>query len=1201
MKQPFEPCEDARWELGDGRIMSVYDISALPITYAESGTYTIRLTSSIGNGQCSSIKEKTVTVHGYNDPHTSDNTAYFCKGTNYNFLGTKLTAPGKYTKTLKTSYGCDSIINLNLYEWPTYIKDTFAMKCPGTQIRIHNMIISDPGVYTDTLHTVFGCDSIIKWHVDEYQSYVIEQNARICQGESFQFNNQDLRRAGDYYDTLKTIHGCDSIIHLTLEVNPNYYFEEIATVCSNEPYDFHGRILYNSGVYYDSLMTHLGCDSIYKLTLTVLPAYLITDYLEICEDDRLTYRGKDILEPGIYYDSLQTETGCDSVYKIVVNKAPTYLYESHAQMSQGGSYNFRGRSLTEVGVYYDSLLTVSGCDSIFKLTLHENPIYYYEDSIALCQSELPYDFHGRLLYKSGTYYDSLSTQIGADSIYRLILSVHPVYEKYDIVDLCEGDSVWFGGKFLYDQGMYSDTLKTRMGCDSIFHLTVNRARSYYSRDSIALPVGETYIFHGQTIRVSGTYFDYQKTYQGCDSIYEQIVMFYPSYHFRDRDTICSSATPYVYHGRSYYETGVYYDSLRTVEGFDSIYQLTLTVLQDYMYTKTFEICEGTEFMYHNLVINKRGIYYDTLITSDGCDSICRIIVNFAPKYLFTIRDSMAEASSYIFRGRTITVPGIYYDSLQTTQGCDSVYRLILTKTNDRFVYTNETICQCRTPYVFFGQNIYQSGTYYYFQNDTTYQLDLTVNPDYEIINYLEICEGSVLTYRGHTILEQGIYYDSLYTKHGCDSIYKIIVNRAASYVVDIDKSICKGSYYSFGGQKLTEQGVYYDTLQARTTSCDSIIRLILTVGEPDTLVTYDTICAFDTYIFNGQPITKSGTYYIHSYNAAGCDSTNLLYLTVLPQQITYDTVQICKGETYYFGGRVLTEVGDYIDTICNPHGNKSTITYLHLTAAEPTTLGHIESPDVCADSKSFTLDLIYESGVRPDQYSISFDQAAKNLGFVDLHNQPLNEDFITIQLPEQPNSHTYLYPDIYTLRLELRNNLCSDLTQEYTIPFMIRYPSYILEQNWDDVVAILNESYNGGYTFTRYEWYVNGHKVNNAVNSYLYLSSLQTGDEVYANLTRSTDGVTIPTCIIVIDDISSEQLYEYPVLVFPNAIKRGQSIRILANPPARYKVYDMMGKGITSGTIESFDEQEVTINTIGTYLIQVVTDEIIHTEKVVVE
>ena len=50
--------------------------------------------------------------------------------------------------------------------------------------------------------------------------YTTPVTASICNGESYDFFGTDLTMAGTYNHTLQTIHGCDSIIELTLTVNP---------------------------------------------------------------------------------------------------------------------------------------------------------------------------------------------------------------------------------------------------------------------------------------------------------------------------------------------------------------------------------------------------------------------------------------------------------------------------------------------------------------------------------------------------------------------------------------------------------------------------------------------------------------------------------------------------------------------------------------------------------------------------------------------------------------------------------------------------------------------------------------------------------------------------------------------------------------------------------------------------------------------
>jgi hypothetical protein len=56
-----------------------------------------------------------------------------------------------------------------------------------------------------------------------------------------------------------------------------------------------------------------------------------------------------------------------------------------------------------------------------------------------------------------------------------------------------------------------------------------------------------------------------------------------------------------------------------------------------------------------------------------------IAVSFKKIEYFTqIKDSISAGSSYIFNGKTLTEAGIYYDTLQTIHGCDSIVELTLT-------------------------------------------------------------------------------------------------------------------------------------------------------------------------------------------------------------------------------------------------------------------------------------------------------------------------------------------------------------------------------------------------------------------------------------------------------------------------------------------------------------------------------------------
>lgn len=62
---------------------------------------------------------------------------------------------------------------------------------------------------------------------------------------------------------------CDSL-EVTLQVHPYYSFEEEVRFCEGTPYPWHDTVLFEAGIYSDSLSTVAGCDSVFSLHLEAL-------------------------------------------------------------------------------------------------------------------------------------------------------------------------------------------------------------------------------------------------------------------------------------------------------------------------------------------------------------------------------------------------------------------------------------------------------------------------------------------------------------------------------------------------------------------------------------------------------------------------------------------------------------------------------------------------------------------------------------------------------------------------------------------------------------------------------------------------------------------------------------------------------------------------------------------------------------------
>jgi len=240
-----------------------------------------------------------------------------------------------------------------------------------------------------------------------------------------------------------SVNGCDSVYQLTLTVNPTYFYAETDTICDNASLSWHGSTLTTAGVYYDSLLSINGCDSVYQLTLTVNPTYFITETNSICDNASLLWHGSTYTTAGVYYDSLLSVNGCDSVYQLTLTVNPTYFYSETDTICDNDSFLWHGMTLTTTGVYYDSLLSINGCDSVYQLTLTVNPTYFYSETDTICDNGSLF-WHGQIISQSGIYYDSLTTINGCDSIYEISITINPIplVTLSTLTDICENASLF---------------------------------------------------------------------------------------------------------------------------------------------------------------------------------------------------------------------------------------------------------------------------------------------------------------------------------------------------------------------------------------------------------------------------------------------------------------------------------------------------------------------------------------------------------------------------------------------------------------------------------------------------------------------------------------------------------------------------------------------------------------------------------------
>ncbi|MDR1544548.1 MAG: Ig-like domain-containing protein [Prevotellaceae bacterium] len=379
---------------------------------------------------------------------------------------------------------------------------------------------------------------------------------------------------------------------------------------------------------------------------------------------------------------------------------------------------------------------------------------------------------------------------------------------------------------------------------------------------------------------------------------------------------------------------------------------------------------------------------------------------------------------------------------------------------------------------------------------------------------------------------------------------------------NIDAEICYGEVYDLNNFYETTTGIYTQTIRM-SDGCDSIVTLNLTVLPQITETVYQTICEGEQYVFTcgciDFTVYESGHYVVSDtlQTAAGCDSIITLDLTVFPLNIKTLNETVCDGESYNFYGTIITESGTYTKTISVSTVSSTdcdTLVTLNLEVIDCNKIDVEPLGEICANDHFITLKINVTSE-DVDCYSIEFSQESQNAGFENILCENLNANSeIEIPIPQNSDTTKYVKPDNYLMTLTFM--FSDNRKKTFNILFEILYPKWIIEQNWNDVLALLNSRYNGGYKFSKYEWYLDGAKIPNENKSFIYIDLnggiLQMGHQYRAFLTRKDENYGIFTCPFIPEQHTD-------VSVYPTVVGASTRFSIIAKSAGKASFFTVTG------------------------------------------
>lgn len=335
------------------------------------------------------------------------------------------TKPGTYYDTILNNGYCDSIMTFVMTGSNHSSATIKATACDFYVSPSKRYTWTKSGTYTDVIKNKGGCDSNLTINLTVNLKTFKQLNVTNCYSYKSPTGKYTWTKTGKYNDTMINAKGCDSIFFINLTIG-NASFDTIYEKGCDKYTSPSGKYIWaNSGIYTDTLINSLGCDSILTVYLTISNSSKNAMKVKVCDKYKSPGGKTGWVTSGIYKDTLINKAGCDSIITIdlTVNKSSFIQISPNTcgkYISPSGKY-----SATISGMFYDTIPNSQGCDSVLLIDVKINSGTKATISpIACLQFVSPSKKH--VWKTSGNYLDTLLNRKGCDSIVTINLTVNTV-------------------------------------------------------------------------------------------------------------------------------------------------------------------------------------------------------------------------------------------------------------------------------------------------------------------------------------------------------------------------------------------------------------------------------------------------------------------------------------------------------------------------------------------------------------------------------------------------------------------------------------------------------------------------------------------------------------------------------------------------------------------------------------------------------
>ncbi len=189
-----------------------------------------------------------------------------------------------------------------------------------------NHTYTDPGAYLVTAEAIHSSGASELYQSPDslfvYAEYLHEISESICDGDSLLFEGSYYQEAGSFDVMYQSVHFCDSVWRLNLNLNPVYDVLLSESICAGDSVQFDGNWLTEEGDYSLNETSISGCDSLVNFSLTVFQPDSVFVSDEMCSGDSVFFEGNWYQTGGNYSVSFTNQNNCDSVMVLDLTEHP---------------------------------------------------------------------------------------------------------------------------------------------------------------------------------------------------------------------------------------------------------------------------------------------------------------------------------------------------------------------------------------------------------------------------------------------------------------------------------------------------------------------------------------------------------------------------------------------------------------------------------------------------------------------------------------------------------------------------------------------------------------------------------------------------------------------------------------------------------------------------------------------------------------